>query len=203
MEFRAIGFDYGGVLEGKPGSEFNRKASDFLGVDIAKFRESYYKFNHLMNSGQITRDEFWQKVLFSLERKERLQEFLGTLDTWRLYEVNKDVLGLADKLRSMGYKVGILTNNTSDGATFIRGKKINEHFDVLVVSAEIGYSKPDPKAFEIFFQQLAVAPEEAIFIDDSEQSLMFAKEIGFHPILFTSYDALVKELESIGIEILV
>jgi HAD superfamily hydrolase (TIGR01509 family) len=57
--------------------------------------------------------------------------------------------------------------------------------------------KPDPAAFEITLERLSVAPEEAVFIDDTMRHVKAAQEVGLHAILFTTAEALVDELDSL------
>jgi len=199
MDIRAIGFDYGGVIEGEPGSNFNKKASVFLGVDVETFRKSYFKFNTLANTGKINWDECWTMVLKDLGQENRIPEFLNAYPAFISRAVNEHMVQLIDKLRAAGYKVGILSNNTSERAAQIRSTGIGSHVDAMIVSAEIGYSKPDPNAFHAFFEKLGVSPAEAIFVDDSEHALANAKEVGFQPILFTDYEVLVATLKNLGI----
>jgi HAD superfamily hydrolase (TIGR01509 family) len=70
-----------------------------------------------------------------------------------------------------------------------------------VVSAEIGYSKPDPAAFEIFFKRLNVDAKEAVFIDDSASAISRVSEIGLTPILFTDYASLMQSFKALGISV--
>ena len=99
------------------------------------------------------------------------------------------------------YKVGLLSNNDIAAANRFRETGLTNHFDVVVVSAEIGYSKPHTKAFEIFIERLGVVANELIYIDDTEKSLVTAKEIGYHPVLFSNYDSLLYDLKSLGVKI--
>ena len=74
-----------------------------------------------------------------------------------------------------------------------------KHFDTIIISAEVGMSKPDPQIFQLFAQQLGVETTELIFIDDSENSLISAKEVGYTPILYTGYEELEEQLQNLGI----
>ena len=64
-----------------------------------------------------------------------------------------------------------------------------------------GYVKPEPKAFNTFIKDLGVAMDELVFIDDSEKSLSTAKECGYTPILFKSYEQLIAALQQLGIAV--
>ena len=42
MVDKAIGFDYGGVIAGVPGKEFNKRVCEFLNVRLDQYREAYF-----------------------------------------------------------------------------------------------------------------------------------------------------------------
>ncbi|OGY90991.1 MAG: hypothetical protein A3B31_01580 [Candidatus Komeilibacteria bacterium RIFCSPLOWO2_01_FULL_53_11] len=200
MVDKAIGFDYGGVIAGVPGKEFNKRVCEFLNVRLDQYREAYFKFNHLMNNGQVTGPELWRMVLTELGKDDQYDEFIEFQSRLPHHEVHSNMLRLVDALRKNGYKVGLLSNNTLKAAKHIRATGLVDHFDVCVISAEVGMSKPDPKIFEYFFSRLGVSPEEAIFIDDAEKSLSTASEVGYHPVFFDSYEGLIHELGLLGVK---
>src|SRR3989344_1141473 len=201
MLYKAIGFDYGGVIAGVTGKEFDKLVCDFLKVSLYEYREAYFKFNQLMNNGQVTGPELWRMVLSELGRSGRYDEFIEFQSKIPHHKVNLDTLQLVDRLRKNGYKVGLLSNNTMKSAGHIRSTDLINHFDACVIYAEIGMSKPDPKIFEYFFSKLGIAPHQAIFIDDAEKSLSTATEVGYHPIFFKNHNDLIRELKSLGVRV--
>ncbi|MFH1162069.1 MAG: HAD-IA family hydrolase [Candidatus Jorgensenbacteria bacterium] len=201
MNFKAIGFDYGGVIAGIPGPEFNKRVTDLLGVEPKTFQDVYFEFNHLMNNNILSWQDFWKKVTEELGVFDKYEDLIKFIEGLPRREINNQILDLADKLRVGGYKVGLLSNNDIAAAIRFRETGLTNHFDVVVVSAEIGYSKPHSKAFEIFIERLGVTAKDLIYIDDTEKSLTTAKEIGFYPILFTNYESLLHDLKSLGVKI--
>ncbi len=201
MNIRAIGFDYGGVIEGDSGSVFEKGVGDLLGIDKETFKKVYFENNFLVNTGQLSWEEFWKKVLIELGKTEKTSEFFEFLKNQPKPRINENIVQLISKLKSRGYKVGILSNNSIEKAQKIRSSEIAKYFDTMVFSEEVGYMKPQPGIFEIFIKNLNIKIEELAFVDDTEQSLKTAKEVGFHPILFTDYENLVKDLQFIGIEL--
>ena len=153
-----------------------------------------------MNNGQVTGPELWRMVLTELGKDDQYDEFIEFQSRLPHHEVHSNMLRLVDALRKNGYKVGLLSNNTLKAAKHIRATGLVDHFDVCVISAEVGMSKPDPKIFEYFFSRLGVSPEEAIFIDDAEKSLSTASEVGYHPVFFDSYEGLIHELGLLGVK---
>lgn len=69
-------------------------------------------------------------------------------------------------------------------------------FDVTVFSCMEGLIKPDRKIYEITLKRLGVKPKEAVFIDDKEENVNSAKNIGINTILFKDLEQFKKELFS-------
>jgi 2-haloacid dehalogenase len=72
-------------------------------------------------------------------------------------------------------------------------------FEVVVISGEVGASKPDPRMFEALMARHAVDPAEAVFIDDSPANVAAAARLGFHALAFTSPDDFRAELVALGL----
>lgn len=200
--YRAIGFDYGGVLAGEPGPEFSANVARMLGIDMARYRESYFKFNKRVNRGEISWPELWRLFLEDLGLNERYDELMNMSNAYhaRLKDPKPEMLRLVDSLRAKGYRLGLLSNNTESMATYIDSQGVAAHFNVVHVSALTKLVKPEVRAFTYFAECLGVVPEDLIFIDDSEKSLSTANEAGYTPVLFSGYDQLVDQLRNLGIE---
>jgi len=201
MKFRAVGFDYGGVIAGITGAEFEKKASKLLNVSLKKFKETYFKFNHLLNHNILTTENFWKKLTTEFGREDKYEKLMNFIENLPTHKINKKILTLIDKLKSNGYKTGLLSNNTTEAANKIHGFNLADHFDTVIVSALIGRSKPDPKIFKIFIERLGIEAKELIYIDDTPRSLETSKEVGFYPILFKNYKSLLDKLTELGIKI--
>lgn len=199
MTYKAIGFDWGGVLNGKPGKVFGETLASMLDITFDEYRIAYFHHNTAFNSGKINGKELWRRVLEELSKLDQLDEVLAYVDDSLKDDPNTDVIRLVDRLHSSGYKVGLLSNNTDEMGLKIRASGLDRHFDVFHISAETGYAKPTPQAFTFFAEALGVTLGELIFVDDTAKSLSTAEDIGFTPILFTDYDQLVAELNQLGI----
>ena len=61
----------------------------------------------------------------------------------------------ARRLRADGYRVGLVTNNVREGSASWRAMlPIDELFEVVVDSSEVGLRKPDPRIFLLALEQL-------------------------------------------------
>lgn len=207
MTYRAIGFDYGGVIGGvnSIGGSFTAQACDLLGISSETYKELYFSLNHKINLGEIDNwYEFWRMFLDRLGKPEMLRR-LSTLSDESfagLMYVEPKMLELVDHLRETGYKVGLLSNATLENGRQMRKLGIDQHFDAFLISAEIKCMKPEHSAFNKLADSLNVPMNEMIFIDDAEKSLSTADECGFEPVLFEGYQRLLGQLNLLDIRIL-
>lgn len=72
-------------------------------------------------------------------------------------------------------------------------------FEAIVISGEVGVVKPDPRIFALAVERFGIAPERAVFVDDSEANVVAARKVGFHGIHFTTPAALRRELATLGL----
>ena len=112
------------------------------------------------------------------------------------------MINLCKKLKSKGFKLGILANESHQWMNIKRKKgKLNDIFDVVSSSADMKLAKPQKEAFEIILHSLKSKSEETLFIDDRKINTIAAKEVGMKSILFTNINQLKKELLSFKISI--
>lgn len=93
-------------------------------------------------------------------------------------EIDPALRHLADEIRRTGRVTAILTNGTDTIPEEVAAADLHRHFDPIFNSAEIGYAKPDQRAFQHVLQALDVAPDELFFTDDSPAKLVGADALG-------------------------
>jgi 2-haloacid dehalogenase len=74
-----------------------------------------------------------------------------------------------------------------------------EKFDGVIVSGLERLVKPDPRIYRLFCERYGVAPENCVFIDDSEPNIVAARKFGMQGIVFTSPEQLRAELVALGL----
>ncbi|MEI6510456.1 MAG: HAD-IA family hydrolase [Candidatus Uhrbacteria bacterium] len=200
----AIGFDWGGVVSQYPGKSFNDAAAEFLGVDNEAFRRAYFLHNHMVNKGPDAKTyetavEMWLEILTELGIPGRTDAFVEFVRARPQAQINEEVVGLIKRLRRLGWKVGLFSNNSAENATDFRYRGYDTWFDVSLFSGDVNRMKPEPEAFEMLAEALGVPVTELVFIDDSERSLSTAAEVGYEPILFTTVESLTERLEELGL----
>ena len=89
------------------------------------------------------------------------------------------VVELIRKAKESGYYVAIGTNNTRPLITsYLEKEGIDDMFDAIVTAYESGKSKPAPDLFLKIADDLGVAPENAIVVEDSLSGVQAANAAG-------------------------
>jgi putative hydrolase of the HAD superfamily len=86
-----------------------------------------------------------------------------------------DAIGV---LRARGLRVAALTNNWPEDGRDGGTRALRGHFDAFFESSVLGLQKPDPRIYEHACTALAIAPAEAIFLDDIGRNLKTARALG-------------------------
>ena len=95
-------------------------------------------------------------------------------------------------LRVRGLCVAALTNNwPSEGRD---ERALRSHFDAFFESSVLGLQKPDPRIYQHACAALAIAPAEAVFLDDIGRNLKAARALGMKTIKVDSPEQALAEL---------
>lgn len=137
------------------------------------------------------------------ESNTRIAEILGLpVDDYRQKvregEVkDRRVMDLIMELRK-SYKIGMLSNINGPGLLrrFDETER-REYFDVMVASADIGFAKPEPEAYEIVADRLGVRYENCVFIDDKEEFCEAARAVGMKSVVFQNFEQARADLEKL------
>ena len=102
---------------------------------------------------------------------------------------------LIRELKGRGFRTYYLSNY-SEKAYNECGESLSfmEYMDGGLVSFKVGKTKPDPNFFKAFLEKYDLPASECIFVDDTEENVVAAKKLGFHGIVFSSYEQLMPEI---------
>jgi epoxide hydrolase-like predicted phosphatase len=85
-------------------------------------------------------------------------------------------------LRAAGVRTGLLSNSWGDGLAYDQAL-LEELFDAVVISSDVGLRKPDPAAYELAAARLGLPPEDCVFVDDLPGNLKPARALGMATVL--------------------
>lgn len=191
MAIRAIIFDFGRVISAQKPPSLFRSYEDALGLprdtlNVLMFDSPAWQEALL---GRRTYEDYWHAVgpLLGLTSPKAVDAFRRRYHADEA--VNAGVREIIGRLHGR-YRLAVLSNAPPGLAAWLADWGLLEFFDTVFCSGDEGVVKPDAAAFREVLRRLAVAPEEAVFIDDSAEHVAAARSLGMRGILFTTAEAL-------------
>lgn len=112
---------------------------------------------------------------------EALYRRFGEPEVWRLYD---DVVPVLGELRREGLVLGVVSNWDTRLRSICAGIGLDRLVDFIVISAEVGVRKPDPRIFHVALEQAKVEPAEAVHVGDlPAEDGEGAKRAGVRPLI--------------------
>ncbi len=180
-----------GAVYGRTAREYGIEATDEE-VD-QNFYQSFGKLQTCKATNDGEEKEFWRQVVtetfrpFSRDKDiEPLFEDLWNLfargDCWKLAEGASDTL---NTLRERGYELAVLSNNDSRLRTVLADLQIDQAFDHLFISSEMGCEKPDMEIFRKVEAATDKKPAEILHLGDSHsRDFLGARHAGWSALLY-------------------
>ena len=194
---KAVIFDWGGVLIENPTEGILRYSREVLGIGSGCMLAAYRKLISYFQEGKISEEEFWKGIRRRTGAKGNLPPASLWLEAFeQAYVPKEDVFAVAREIHQCGCRTGILSN-TEMPARPLMDREPYRIFDPLVLSWEVGSSKPQKKIFEVLIETLALPPSEILFVDDVEANVRASRELGLRGHLFTDAQALRRALAPI------
>ena len=185
MSIRAVIFDFGDVLVRMEDWSLHRKWETHLGLSEGELIDVVFMSDMAVRGalGQVTARDIWQHMAsrFNLDAEQiRLLE----QDFWSKQFLDTELVAFLRSLRPR-YKTAILSNAWSDAReVFTHIYALADAVDEIIISAEEGMKKPDPRIFQLSAQRLGVQPHETIFVDDLAPNVEAARALGMRGIQF-------------------
>lgn len=200
---KAICFDLDGVFFTNKGKQsFQTAMTTEFGIpeDVAKDFMTKSSWMAQLVRGQLTPTQFWSRFR-ELKWTDMSDEELA--QRWvKDYEIDQDVLEAVKNAKAQGYKTCVCTNNNAVRLPLLVERyKLNDLFDVIVSSHEVGFTKPDLKIFEALLTKLDVKGEELIYADDNPDRLQGARDLGINTFQFHNFQQYLAELKKLGVDL--
>jgi len=188
-------FDFGGVLLNldMPAcmSAFQR-----LGYNNINEYLNHYKQNGFFldfEEGKISTADFFKELQKIVGNNASVQDvenaFLAFLGDVPQYKLDL-ILQLRKKYRIlMLSNINAFVYDYSKRTYFEKnGKTINDYFEKVYLSFEIGICKPDRRIFDHMIADARLTPEYCLYLDDGEKNIETAKELGFATYLVQPHE---------------
>lgn len=177
-------FDFGGVLVNL---DFNGAIEAFrkLGATAESFySEKFHKMLLDFENGKTEENDFFEQLRTFLgitSSDEKIRQcwniVIQTIPAYKL-----DILRTLKKT----FPIYMVSNTNITHIEYTKahlfkenGLCINDYFDKLYFSYEIGASKPDMKFYNDVIADAKINPAESLFIDDKEENIDGARRAGF------------------------
>lgn len=124
------------------------------------------------------------KLNFDLKEEfEYIRQIENKIITEEGVDLKAGIFELLTYARANNYKLGIATSSIPERVHLILDKSdILAYFDAITYGNEVKHGKPAPDIFLKACQKLAVDPQEALVLEDSEAGIKAAYDGGIHVI---------------------
>ena len=204
--FKAVLWDFGGVITSSPFEAFNRFEADhglpqdfIRGINATNPETNAWA---QLESNQVSVDEF--DDLFATEARDKGHEVRGRQVLELLSGDIRPEMVTALKRIKQDHAIGCITNNvnTGEGPGMARSEKkasvvaeIMSLFETVIESSKVGIRKPNPAIYELACKQMGITASEAVYLDDLGINLKPARELGMTTIKVLNAEQAISELE--------
>jgi putative hydrolase of the HAD superfamily len=180
-------FDFGGVIcTPQPDDDLTALAAAAGPVSVADFWAAYWPSRTAYDQAVLTATEYWQDVGGRLGQTFAPSQIgeLVRLDIASWAHLREGTLALIRDLESAGQRLAVLSNMPLEVARAVAGWPVAGHFEQLLFSCDFGVVKPDHSYFGQALDRLGAAAAEVTFIDDRQENVTAAAELGMRAIRF-------------------
>jgi putative hydrolase of the HAD superfamily len=201
MPLEALILDYGNVLSLPQREHWLEVMAAQAGAPTRAFHDAYWQHRQPYDAG-LPAVEYWQRVLETLGQPAGALDHQVVIDqlietdvaSWTEYR--EEVWELARSFRASGGKTAFLSNGVPEALARIRADRpLERWFDVVLVSSEVGVTKPDPTIYNMCLSRLDVKPERALFVDDRPENIDAAVRLGIQTFHFAGTDPVPRLVE--------
>jgi len=198
--FRAVFWDFGGVILSSPFEAFNHyEAANGLPRDFIRSvnavdpdRNAWARIERQELSVESFDDAFATESE-SLGHRVPGRDVLALLGG----EVRPEMVTALDRVIEAGYITACLTNNVASGEARPDVAAVMARFHHVVESSKVGVRKPEPAFYAQACDVARVDPSEVVFLDDLGINLKPAKAMGMATIKVVSADQAIGDLSAL------
>jgi epoxide hydrolase-like predicted phosphatase len=187
--------DYGGVLTTDVFSSFeafcrNEGLEPHLVATHFRSNPEARQLLFDLEVGTLTEEEFEPRFAAVLG----VTEPAGLID--RLFggmRADHAMMNAVRAAKDAGVRTGLISNSWGKGR--YDRSQFPVLFDGVVISAEVGVRKPDPRIYELGAKAIGLEPADCVFVDDIPGNLKPARDLGMATVHHTGADETVPQLE--------
>lgn len=195
---RAIIFDLGGVLVRTVDFSPRQKLAERYGMTLDELMRLVFgnEAGERAQRGLVTIEQHWEYVRQSLGLStDELSDFKNNF--WGNDFLDLELVNTLRRLRS-NYRTALLSNAFDDLRWLVSEKlQFADAFDEMIISAEVGFMKPDPRIYNLALERLGVDANEAVFVDDMLRNVEGAQAVGMLGILYKNTPQVLADLNTL------
>jgi HAD superfamily hydrolase (TIGR01509 family) len=194
---KAILFDFGGVIAEEGFLEGIRAIGKDQGLDPDSFFQIVdaliYETGYL--TGKADESSFWNAV--RIKTGIRSADSVLRAEIMKRFILRPDMITSVDLLRSKGFIVALLSDQTNWLEEIDRSSGLFRHFDRVFNSYRIHKSKRDASVFGEACATLGISEGETLFVDDNINHIKRAAGQRLQVIHFVGIDRYKKEIRDL------
>jgi putative hydrolase of the HAD superfamily len=179
---------------------FFEKMADYCPFSKDEIQEltlAHFEIIESFDKGEVSPEEFYRKVAEILRARINYDNFFSIYND--VFSLDLSVLEIMKRLKA-NYRLVLLSNTDVMRFGFIK-KTFPQImiFNEYVLSYEVGSMKPHPQIYKAALKKAGFRAEECIFIDDREENIKAAAELGIQGILMEPHADLEAILRKMGL----
>ncbi len=202
MTINAFIFDFGNVICRFDSGMFFTRVMRYSSLSHEDFFTSLRQAHDIMReyeTGLVTSEEFFTRICAACQLAVSKEDFLEAYT--RFFEPIPSTYALIRALKPH-YKLGLLSNTNEWHFEYvIKPVEVFPFFDTVTLSYKVKAMKPAPEIYLDALGKLGVPAAHCVYIDDLEENVLGAQELGMQGFLFTSGEQLRDSLVHLGIQI--
>jgi putative hydrolase of the HAD superfamily len=200
---RGLILDYGDVLSRPQRADSVAAMAARVRAGLDAFRAAYWAPRRQYDGG-LPAAEYWQRVLGPLgvsgAAAADLVPWLIARDVESWTDYREETWDLARGFRARGGRAGFLSNGVPEIVAHLRqARGLDDAFDAVIVSCEVGCLKPDPRIYRLCLERLGVPAGETLFADDRLENIEAAARLGLRTVHFAGDDAPARLRAALGL----
>ena len=197
MKIKAVFFDFGGVIQRTEYQAPRQQLAQRFGMEYEDIDNIVFNSPTAKHAtvGEIPVNKHWEAVAKRLKvDKKEIEKVEAEFFAGDLLD-----LSILEYLRSLRprYVTGLISNAWSDMREYLIRKKIDDAFEHLTISAEVGVAKPETKIYHLALEQAQVKAGEAVFVDDVLANIEACEAVGMKGIHFKDPHASMEQLKKL------
>lgn len=177
--FKVILSDLDGVIRHYPNDHALKIETEFSLPKGILFSVAFQKsILSAVVTGKISDEEWRSHIVTEMSKSVALDQAKAAVMKWSAFpgSIDHEVLGW---MKQNTLNLALLTNATSRLQTDLSALGVLNSFQHIFNTSEIGFAKPDKRAFEYALEKLNCSARDILFIDDRLENVEAATEMGF------------------------